>query len=186
MLCRHWDSWVNDKRPHLFVVRIAADGTPGAPRNVTPGGTTRCRPQARAARATNLRFPRTGKISCCRRRRCLCASRRGARTTTCGRSILRRAKGKISPRRVRGPTGCRVSRRIEKRPPVARRRGRGLRRTSGRRARLWIHGRRDGIPSFGRRRATCWRCRTHAARRVLGRGLPMRFRTIGAGKSSGI
>ena len=37
LLYRHWDSWVDDKRQHLFVVPIAADGTPGEPRNVTPG-----------------------------------------------------------------------------------------------------------------------------------------------------
>ncbi len=37
LLYRHWDSWVEDKRQHLFVVPIAADGTPGEPRDVTPG-----------------------------------------------------------------------------------------------------------------------------------------------------
>ena len=37
LLYRHWDSWVDDKRQHLFVVPIAADGTPGEPRDVTPG-----------------------------------------------------------------------------------------------------------------------------------------------------
>jgi dipeptidyl aminopeptidase/acylaminoacyl peptidase len=37
LLYRHWDSWVDDKRQHLFVVPIATDGTPGEPRNVTPG-----------------------------------------------------------------------------------------------------------------------------------------------------
>jgi len=33
LLYRHWDSWVDDKRQHLFVIPI--DG--GAPRDVTPG-----------------------------------------------------------------------------------------------------------------------------------------------------
>ena len=37
LLYRHWDSWVDDKRQHLFVIPIAVDGTPGEPRNVTPG-----------------------------------------------------------------------------------------------------------------------------------------------------
>jgi dipeptidyl aminopeptidase/acylaminoacyl peptidase len=37
LLYRHWDSWVEDKRQHLFVVPIAADGTAGEPRDVTPG-----------------------------------------------------------------------------------------------------------------------------------------------------
>ncbi len=37
LLFRHWDSWVDDKRQHLFVVAIAADGTAGEPRDVTPG-----------------------------------------------------------------------------------------------------------------------------------------------------
>ncbi len=37
LLYRHWDSWVDDKRQHLFVASIAADGTAGEPRDVTPG-----------------------------------------------------------------------------------------------------------------------------------------------------
>ena len=38
LLYRHWDSWVEDKRQHLFVVPVAADGTAaGDPRDVTPG-----------------------------------------------------------------------------------------------------------------------------------------------------
>jgi dipeptidyl aminopeptidase/acylaminoacyl peptidase len=37
LLYRHWDSWVEEKRQHLFVVPIAADGTAGEPRDVTPG-----------------------------------------------------------------------------------------------------------------------------------------------------
>lgn len=38
LLYRHWDSWVEDKRQHLFVVGINADGTAaGDPRDVTPG-----------------------------------------------------------------------------------------------------------------------------------------------------
>jgi len=37
LLYRHWDSWVDDKRQHLFVLPVA-DGAPaGEPRNVTPG-----------------------------------------------------------------------------------------------------------------------------------------------------
>ena len=37
LLFRHWDSWVEGKRQHLFVVPIAADGSAGEPRDVTPG-----------------------------------------------------------------------------------------------------------------------------------------------------
>lgn len=38
LLYRHWDEWVDDKRQHLFVVRVKPDGTAdGEPRNVTPG-----------------------------------------------------------------------------------------------------------------------------------------------------
>lgn len=38
LLFRHWDSWVEDKRIHVFVVKVKPDGTPdGAPRDVTPG-----------------------------------------------------------------------------------------------------------------------------------------------------
>ena len=37
LLYRHWDSWVEDKRQHLFVVPIATDGTAGEPRDATPG-----------------------------------------------------------------------------------------------------------------------------------------------------
>jgi dipeptidyl aminopeptidase/acylaminoacyl peptidase len=37
LLYRHWDAWVEDKRQHLFVVPIAADGSAGEPRDVTPG-----------------------------------------------------------------------------------------------------------------------------------------------------
>ncbi len=38
LLFRHWDSWVDDKRQHLFVVKVKPDGTAdGDPRNVTPG-----------------------------------------------------------------------------------------------------------------------------------------------------
>jgi dipeptidyl aminopeptidase/acylaminoacyl peptidase len=33
---RHWDSWVEDKRQHLFVTSFA-DGKGGEPRNLTPG-----------------------------------------------------------------------------------------------------------------------------------------------------
>ncbi len=38
LLFRHWDSWVEDKRQHLFVVALNPDGTVAAePRDVTPG-----------------------------------------------------------------------------------------------------------------------------------------------------
>ncbi len=46
LLYRHWDEWVDDKRQHLFVVKVKADGaadggfdglTAGEPRDVTPG-----------------------------------------------------------------------------------------------------------------------------------------------------
>jgi dipeptidyl aminopeptidase/acylaminoacyl peptidase len=38
LLYRHWDSWVEDLRQHLFVVGINADGSAaGDPRDVTPG-----------------------------------------------------------------------------------------------------------------------------------------------------
>ena len=38
LLYRHWDSWVEDRRQHLFVVGLEPDGTAaGDPRDVTPG-----------------------------------------------------------------------------------------------------------------------------------------------------
>lgn len=37
LLYRHWDSWVDDKRQHLFVIPVADGVATGAPRNVTPG-----------------------------------------------------------------------------------------------------------------------------------------------------
>ena len=38
LLFRHWDEWVDDKRQHIFVVDVKADGTAaGEPRDVTPG-----------------------------------------------------------------------------------------------------------------------------------------------------
>ncbi len=38
LLYRHWDSWVDDLRQQIFVVKVKADGTAdGEPRNVTPG-----------------------------------------------------------------------------------------------------------------------------------------------------
>ena len=38
LLYRHWDEWVEDKRQHLFVIGVNADGTAaGDPRDVTPG-----------------------------------------------------------------------------------------------------------------------------------------------------
>jgi len=36
LLYRHWDSWVEDRRQHLFVVGVK-DGIAGEPRDVTPG-----------------------------------------------------------------------------------------------------------------------------------------------------
>ena len=37
LLYRHWDSWVDDQRQHLFVVPLANGVAAGAPRDVTPG-----------------------------------------------------------------------------------------------------------------------------------------------------
>lgn len=37
LLFRHWDSWVDDKRQHLFVVPVSDGATAGDPRNLTPG-----------------------------------------------------------------------------------------------------------------------------------------------------
>lgn len=37
LLYRHWDSWVDDKRQHLFVVGVEDGAAVGEPRNVTPG-----------------------------------------------------------------------------------------------------------------------------------------------------
>lgn len=37
LLYRHWDSWVDDQRQHLFVVPVANGVAAGAPRDVTPG-----------------------------------------------------------------------------------------------------------------------------------------------------
>jgi len=37
LLYRHWDSWVEDKRQHVFVVGVKDGAAHGEPRNVTPG-----------------------------------------------------------------------------------------------------------------------------------------------------
>jgi dipeptidyl aminopeptidase/acylaminoacyl peptidase len=37
LLYRHWDSWVEDQRQHLFVVPVTNGGAAGEPRDVTPG-----------------------------------------------------------------------------------------------------------------------------------------------------
>lgn len=37
LLYRHWDSWVDDKRKHLFVLAVKDGAAVGEPRNVTPG-----------------------------------------------------------------------------------------------------------------------------------------------------
>src|SRR5438094_1432494 len=37
LLYRHWDSWVDDKRQHLFVVPVKDGGAGGGPRDPTPG-----------------------------------------------------------------------------------------------------------------------------------------------------
>lgn len=37
LLYRHWDSWVEGKRQHLFVVPVRDGAAAGEPRNVTPG-----------------------------------------------------------------------------------------------------------------------------------------------------
>lgn len=37
LLYRHWDSWVDDRRQHLFVLNVKNGGASGEPRDVTPG-----------------------------------------------------------------------------------------------------------------------------------------------------
>jgi dipeptidyl aminopeptidase/acylaminoacyl peptidase len=37
LLYRHWDSWVDDKRQHLFIVPVKDGAAAGEPRNLTPG-----------------------------------------------------------------------------------------------------------------------------------------------------
>ncbi len=37
LLYRHWDSWVDDKRQHLFVIPVTNGVPAGSPRNLTPG-----------------------------------------------------------------------------------------------------------------------------------------------------
>lgn len=37
LLYRHWDSWVDDKRQHLFVVPVKDGVSAGEPKNLTPG-----------------------------------------------------------------------------------------------------------------------------------------------------
>ena len=37
LLYRHWDSWVEDKRQHVFVLSVRDGGVVGEPRDVTPG-----------------------------------------------------------------------------------------------------------------------------------------------------
>src|ERR1043166_9102389 len=37
LLYRHWDSWVDDKRQHLFVVAVKDGAAVGEPRDLTPG-----------------------------------------------------------------------------------------------------------------------------------------------------
>ncbi len=37
LLYRHWDSWVDDKRQHVFVVAVKEGVAEGDPRNLTPG-----------------------------------------------------------------------------------------------------------------------------------------------------
>jgi dipeptidyl aminopeptidase/acylaminoacyl peptidase len=37
LLYRHWDSWVDDKRQHLFIVPVKNGAAAGTPRNLTPG-----------------------------------------------------------------------------------------------------------------------------------------------------
>jgi dipeptidyl aminopeptidase/acylaminoacyl peptidase len=37
LLYRHWDSWVEGKRKHIFVQPFAGPGVPTTPRNLTPG-----------------------------------------------------------------------------------------------------------------------------------------------------
>ena len=37
LLYRHWDSWVDDKRQHLFVIPVKDGVSAGEPKNLTPG-----------------------------------------------------------------------------------------------------------------------------------------------------
>jgi dipeptidyl aminopeptidase/acylaminoacyl peptidase len=37
LLYRHWDSWVDDKRQHLFVIPVTEGAPAGEPKDVTPG-----------------------------------------------------------------------------------------------------------------------------------------------------
>jgi dipeptidyl aminopeptidase/acylaminoacyl peptidase len=61
LLYRHWDSWVEDKRQHLFVVPIAADGTPGEPRDVTPGENDAVPPSSTFSAGDEFTFSPDGK-----------------------------------------------------------------------------------------------------------------------------
>ena len=61
LLYRHWDSWVEDKRQHLFVMPIAADGTAGEPRNVTPGENDAVPPSSTFSAGDEFAFSPDGK-----------------------------------------------------------------------------------------------------------------------------
>ena len=57
LLYRHWDSWVDDKRQHIFVVN--ADGT--NPRNVTPGDRDAVPPASTFSTGDDFSFSPDGK-----------------------------------------------------------------------------------------------------------------------------
>ena len=61
LLYRHWDSWVEDKRQHLFVVPVAADGTAGEPRDVTPGENDAVPPASTFSAGDEFAFSPDGK-----------------------------------------------------------------------------------------------------------------------------
>ncbi len=57
LLYRHWDSWVDDKRQHVFIVNI--DGT--SPRNVTPGDRDATPPSSTFSTGDDFSFSPDGK-----------------------------------------------------------------------------------------------------------------------------
>lgn len=57
LLYRHWDSWVDDKRQHVFIVNV--DGT--NPRNVTPGDRDATPPSSTFSTGDDFSFSPDGK-----------------------------------------------------------------------------------------------------------------------------